>query len=548
VDTPRIGIGHRFFQSPALSKEVETRARPVVSLKPITDYTGPKIQNMQRSVWHYLTLGIPLLIDSLSVFFTNLLHRETVGQPLRVRFKYGRLPLDQAGQLIKFQQYNQTSHTPLNDAVRHRGLQKITSLTKRVSEAMACGNEVRVFKAQQKLATLRKLLEKNETSKAIRGNFNENDWKIVDKIEFDLAQEYLLELTDLFNTEWLASSGVQEHLKEEFGINYQESVIAETLALMIAYIEGIEGKVIFLPVYDKVTGKYNSVEFLIKSTVLGDSLPCYILENESSKVNPWMLVRGTQRYIGVSSSNKEYRQGGLESILADSLDPDCISRNVINKAVVTAPVVKLEGETLQKKSLTEIFSTWKEEGKTVNLSGHSLGGTIVNTLTVEFYDQINTAYSFSAAGVSNKTEKRWNKYKQQNPDQTHDKKIVNFDYEGDIVPSGGRKLIGTHLALKAILQIGPQGLANCHGKSHLNRDFEIQKIDTEKESNKFSRRFCENLRSIVGRCFHALLWLFGHKYIPDWWKNRNVYHQQAKAERKIRRTYPITRDCAQPRV
>lgn len=522
-----------FITPESASSQDEIPWRPIISVK--TDTNQKQIQNnRQRTTWHFLTLGIPLMIEALSVFWSGLIHRETVDLPLRVRFKFDRLPQDKIGQLIRFHQFNQISCRPLNKAAENKALALMTQLINRLEKAKNESNLQEQQECRGRLNSLRSVLEKQFTAKMSRSDFNEEDWAIADQIDYELAYDYFAELTDLFNTDWMSSSNLRRELKADLGIDYQESVMAENLALSLSYIEGLDGKTISLPVYDKTLGKFLSVAYTIKLTTIGDSLPCYILESTDPQINPWMIVRGTQPYIGVSVNNKEYRMGGLESLLADSIDPECISRNVINKALTCRPIVNQNGTFIQKESLSDIFRKWKQEGKQVKLSGHSLGGTLVNALTVEFYDQIKKSYAFSGAGVSIETAQRWEMLNQKHPALALDKKLINFDYEGDIIPAGGRRLIGTHLAIEPLVQLGPSGIYDCHVRSHLNHDFQIQKIDVKKETSKLVRVFCERLRIVTGKCFLLLLWFFSNKYMPDWWKNRNVYRERAAFERDIR--------------
>lgn len=512
----------------------EKKWRPIISVKG----NNQKIysiqnQNRKRTAWHFLTLGIPLLIESLSIFFSSLLHRETLELPVKVSFKKDRLPLDEVAQLVRFQQFNQVSSRPLNESARNKGLQLMLRLVNEIEEAQSNGDSLRVLECRIKLNALTVVLEKNENSRMTRNGLNESDWEIVDQIDFELIQDYFMELTSIFNTEWMSASGIHRELKRGYGINYLEAVVAESLALSFAYIEGLKDTTISLPVFDQQLGKFHLVPFNVKLTTVGDALPCYILEGEDPQMTPWIVVRGSQPCIGISSKNKEYRQGALESILTDALDPQCISGNVINKALISRPIIDNHGELLQTESLSDIFRKWHRQGKSVNLSGHSLGGTIVNALAVEFYDQINTAYAFSAAGVSHHNADRWIELNRLYPDLNLNAKLINFDYEGDIVPSGGRRLIGNHLAIE--VQGGGRGIYDTHLQHHLNQNFQIQKVDITKETHNLTRLFCERLRILVGRCFHLLLWLFGKEYVPDWWKNRKVYREGADFERAIRR-------------
>ena len=167
--------------------------------------------------------------------------------------------------------------------------------------------------------------------------------------------------------------------------------------------------------------------------------------------------------------------------------------------------------------------------KSVILAGHSLGGTFVNNIAIEFPDSFKTAYAFSAAGVSKLANRR---YQLLLPEQRAN--IINFDFEGDPIPSGGCCMIGRHFAIKAVSTIEPaHGFYETHVRSHLNRDFYMQEVDISKENSKFSRILCEGVRACIGRCLHFLLYACGKQYLPDWWNNRKIYKQRADLQRSL---------------
>lgn len=487
--------------------------------------------NQRRSFWHFLTLGIPQLIETLSIVFSGIVHRETQGHFYNVTFKAHRLFGQDAMNLHQFQNFNKFGRRPLKQAELNKILQCVNRLINKIDEAKAEGNDALVDQRMEELKPYQQILTKTHDSRITRNDFNENDWKVIDEISFELASEHFSNLSNLFNADWMVRSNLKE-MGAHFGFDYNEATVAESLSLALAYIEKLDGKEIRLPVFDKEAGKYIATAYKIKSAVLGDALPCYILESEKTDVPGWFIIRGTQTYTNISSEGKECRIGSLESMLADSLDPDCISRNVINKSLVKRQLVFENGSYVEKDSLSDIFRRWSEEGKRINLAGHSLGGTIANALTVEFPDQVRQAYSFSSPGVSNEMAQQWKEMIAAKPEMQS--RLLNFDYEGDIVPAGGKVLIGSHLAVQTLGEIGSNSLRDSHVRSRLNRDFQIRKVDTEAENKKFARGICEAIRIIVGTCFRFMLWTFSRQYMPDWWKNRNFYRESAALERHAR--------------
>lgn len=489
--------------------------------------------NQSRRAWHFLTLGIPSLFEMLSVFFSGIIHRRTVGASVRAAYKSQPLSSTEAGDLFRFQHFNKFSHNPLKMTEFAKITQCVNRLINQAGEAKKAGDHAELDRVKEQLKPYQAILEKVQGVKVTRKDFDESDWKVMDEICFELACDHFSNLMNIFNSGWMVHSGLQAEIRNRFNVDYNESVLAESLSLSLAYIENIDGKTIALPLFDQETNKYRSVEYAIKKTTIGDGLPCYVLESEDPAASPWYITRGTQVYTNLSESGRECRSGSFESILADSLDPECISRNVVNKSLVKRPIVFENGAWVQKESLSDIFMKWKNEGKKVNLAGHSLGGTIINALAVEFFDQIRTAYTFSAPGVSYETAKRWKEATKGNEAEANFK-LINYDYEGDIVPAGGKVLIGTHFAVESLNEWVPDGLHDSHVRSRLNRDFKMYKVDVKSENKKFVRGLCEGLRIITGLFFRVLLWCIDRKAMPDWWSNRKIYREYAAFEREIR--------------
>jgi len=492
--------------------------------EPPTDVVVNQSQT-ERTAWGFLTLGIPKLIEAFSIFLAGIVHREPQGGSMQVWFTAQHLSQDKYFRLTKFQKIDEQTSLAINPAERAKALQ----LMYRIIESDA-SSEVK----QELLKPFYDLLERNSRQLNGRNHFLESDWKAIDLIDFELMQDGLINLITIFNASWMGLATLQADMQKVFNVDYYEAVIAENLALHLAYIEDLDDKEISVPVMDKKTGQYRLASYVIRYTRIGDALPCYLLESEDRDARPWFIVRGTQPYTGLTKEGHELRVGSLESILADSFDHECISRKVINKALVRRPIVREDGHLVQKESLSDIFHRWREEGKQAKLCGHSLGGTIVNALTVEFYDQIEKTYSFSGAGVSKETAKRWDQLSASDKDKSYYSKLTNFDYEGDFIPSGGKRLIGNHYAMTSLVNERLNSLYDSHVLTHLNRDFEIQRVDISKENHKLSRHFMERVRIIVGKCFRFLLRLFSSKSIPDWWTHSKAYNIRASFERQIR--------------
>lgn len=373
-------------------------------------------------------------------------------------------------------------------------------------------------------AKISQLLEKVDEKHLTTFEYGVDDWAALDAIKFHLTQEHLELLTTLFNTSTLDK--ISDDMKQQFGIDYKEALIAEALAKSLAPLAGLDGKPISLPVKNS-SGSYCLAPYTIRLSPLGDALPCYILESTDPKASPWLVIRGTESHLGKTPEGKEIRMGSSESRIADYIDEKGISRDVLTKALVKRPCIESDGVKIERPSLLETFTEWKKHGKQVHMAGHSLGGYLVNDLTNRMFDQVKTAYAFSAPGVSIKQEKTWEaKIKDQaiktglTPDELS-RKLVNFDVEGDLVPGAGRKLIGLHVAVQQTNKWKANDPVHLHSWFNLNDSFTLQKIDTAKENQKLSRRISEKLRGSMSYYYRIK---YRHS-LPDWWINRKVYRQ-----------------------
>jgi hypothetical protein len=522
---------------PQMEMEVASTKQGVKVLSNQGDVAADK---KSRRIWQFLTLGIPRLIETFALFLDGVIHREKMGVALRFRFHHKDMFFSR-DEVVYFHEFNQPAQILLTKAEVRKVWQLIGDTINIKEKASAAEDTTPVRDCDALIQKLANLLQKNQTPKATRKDFNQEDWETLDIVDYELAREHFAHLVDIFNSTWYKSLCFQQEMQNHFGVDHNEAIVAESLALSLAYMEKVNGKKIDLPVKEAGKESYRKVEYTIKETRLGDNLPCYLLESDDRDAHPWMLIRGTQYYTGVTPEGKEYRTGSLESILADAIDPKGIARGVITKSIVHRPVVEENGHYVQKESLTDVFDRWRREGKKAILTGHSLGGYLVNNFAVRFYPCLEKAYAFSSAGVSRELYKKWNKILQREAALNNSsisilqRKIVNFDYEGDLVPALGDRLIGLHLAVGRLPTPEKKegGLYQTHVRGHLNHDFVIQQVDVHAENGKFVRLFFEMIRTIAGRCFRFFLNLFSQKHIPDWWKNRKVYREQVKFQKMI---------------
>jgi hypothetical protein len=314
--------------------------------------------------------------------------------------------------------------------------------------------------------------------KATRQDFDRTAWKALDTVNFALTQEHLETLCDLFNSPYH-----EETLQafEEHG-NWNEALVAETLAKALAYTEELSGKTIKIPVLS-ADNHYELKEFTIDLWHLGDELPCYVLSRENEQ--SWIIPRGTE-IATKKTEGIEHREGAMESILADC-DPKGIAHTVLENA--------------QKSGFLEVI--FKQTSDTVIIAGHSLGGLIANELTARFPDKVAHAYGFSAPGISKETYNSLADNLQT--------KITNFQTEGDLVPSAGRYCIGKNFAVSSE---APDAI-HAHLQHNLNRpSTRLTLIDNDKENEKLMRRVSEATRKTMGGAILKIRALFTNA--PIW--------------------------------
>lgn len=333
-----------------------------------------------------------------------------------------------------------------------------------------------------------KLVSAQNNPKATRDDFDRSTWQQLDTVNFALTQDHLQSLCDLFNSGYheQTTAAFQEHG------DWNESLIAETLAKALAYTEGLSGKTLQIPV--KKGEKYELTEYTIQKFALGQNLPCYVLTAEGEK--SWIVPRGTE-IATKKQEGVEHRQGSMESILADC-DPKGIASKVLEDAKKT-------------RQLEEIFY---HAGDNAVVAGHSLGGLLANELAARYPDKLAHSYGFSAPGISRST------FNSLTNDQKEllATKVTNFQTEGDLVPSAGHHYIGKNFAVSTQ---APDAI-HAHLQHNLNRPgVSLTVIDNRLESQKLMHKLSETTRKGVGGVALKITTLFS-KNRPSWTTATNL--------------------------
>ncbi len=338
-------------------------------------------------------------------------------------------------------------------------------------------------------AGLREIITLQGTQKATRQDFTPAVWKALDAINFELTQDHLTNLCDLFNGEYHSKvvSDCNKH-----GVDWNESLIAETFAKALAYTQDIDDKSIMVPVKNEGENVYELKEFHITKYTIGEELPCYVLKCPQQK--SWIIPRGTEIMRKKTEEGQELRQGAMESILAD-----CDAKGIGYRALGS------EGGKIQLENILN------NAGEDSIIAGHSLGGLLANEITARYSDRIAKCYGFSAPGISKGT------YKDLQPEQKifMEGKICNFQAEGDLVPSAGRYVIGKNFAVGS----ASTDAIHSHLQHNLNRPkVQLTLIDNKKESEKLMRKLSETTRMGVGGVVLKVTAIMGKA--PTWHGHR----------------------------
>lgn len=368
----------------------------------------------------------------------------------------------------------------------------------------------RMLKKRSKhIATVEGLITKCQSPKFQRKHFNGHELIVFDRATFELVKEWTPRMTDLFNSGRL--DGMAQEIQDKFGWDYCEALIAKMLAQTVAYNTRLHGRHLTLPVKN-AEGVYENREYTIRRYLLGEGLPTYVLEclDEEGRdiAKPWMVVRGTETSNVKTTEGKNARPAAFESLMADIMHEEGVAEGVLEANMQHGRVIKGKPQ----ESLMHLFSN-----RQFNLSGHSLGGNIVNQLAAHFYHNVSHAYGFSSPGVSNAIAKLW----EQNAKGDAAKKLFNLQTEGDMVPAAGKRLIGEHFAIDPLLKPHKADAIHHHVLFVLNKPFKICKIDKKAEEKQIGRIAMEftrvSLGTIAKKVMKKLKWS-----LPEWHVTRNI--------------------------
>ena len=337
------------------------------------------------------------------------------------------------------------------------------------------------------LEALEHLLEVGQRPGSTRNDLIRRDWNVLDQVNFLLTQEHLEHLCELFND---PISAVNQAGQEFTGFDLKEALIAEALAKGLAYIAGRDGTELAVPAL-QASGGWRMVSYCIELKVIGDAMPYYVLRARDAEVHPWIVFRGSEVILG-SDGHGEFRAGAMESLLTDTLDRDGV------------------GLRAYASSAQEVAQLMNEIDPPY-VTGHSLGGYFAQRLALEHPDRVHQVYAFSAPGVSRDEYRRYQEHQ-----EILEHKVVNFDRDGDIVPSAGPELMGTHYAIypdpaRPLPQSDP---IHDHIRHDLNKTFQVEKVDIQRERRALSRQISEKVRCQAGR-FLKHFALKGST-IPNW--------------------------------
>jgi hypothetical protein len=336
-----------------------------------------------------------------------------------------------------------------------------------------------------------------KTKKVLYADVDLDTRKELDEAKFEKIQNHFNHLEQ--NSIWEMTP------YKKAGIDYEHAHVAEVLSKVLAYLhpDVIKGKTLSIPVKNS-SDKLEMQEFTIKyEDMEGTKLPFLTLTPTNKDLEPWLIIRGTDaNVIGKSADGKE-KESSLQSVIADFIDPKGISNKPIDEALT---------------QFEEKISKLSENGKKVNLAGHSLGGEFVQYLAVKLSEKRNenlgVVYGFNSPGVSKKTQVE---YKNLKPKGNPIPKLINFNKVGDCIPGVGRKLIGTHYRIDDRRSASPD---MAHRVCDLNRAHTLQEVDVEKEEKKGIRRLMEGARkNLIGAALRGALKISNDLHPADWIKS-----------------------------
>ena len=332
------------------------------------------------------------------------------------------------------------------------------------------------------LDALKKAKQELLTEGKLYCDLSDNARGVLSSVNLDLVKEHLKDIADLANK--IESRPQLDHL----GIDYYETEIYDTLARGLAFIDKrllkplLEDSSLQVPI-KQVDGTFVLKPFHVErfnlsggeKTDMGSidhdkGHPIFFLKPVDQEDAPMIVARGTLLA-------DDGTDGAYVSVQADG------RKDLSMKWI------------MQNNELrTKMEDMVAENNKKFKVCGHSLGGNIAATLCVANPDLIDSAITISAAHVSKDVYNIWKKIPQKlRP------KIDNIFVEGDLIPSGGRRILGMAIGAKQIDNKNIHNPVDRHLKPFNNTKVQYYALDKEKEQKKIGRTLASTSVTFLGR-------------------------------------------------
>lgn len=236
--------------------------------------------------------------------FTGAFNRITVGSEVELKLPTHN-DKDTQQKIDAVTQFNVTPKDPLSP----KSLDK-----EQIAKAKELLNDLTKPLTPAQMNGLESLIKKEGIPRIF---WSEKDVKALDDVNFALIQDHFINLNEC----------LKDFPENMHGIDFQESLIAETLAKSLAYTQVRDGHTIKIPVRQE-NETFELKEFEIKSLKMGHALPCYSLTPKNDeKATAWLVVRGTENLIGKG------RKGAFESVAADFLSKTGLAETPTREAM-----------------------------------------------------------------------------------------------------------------------------------------------------------------------------------------------------------------------
>lgn len=343
-------------------------------------------------------------------------------------------------------------------------------------------------------------------------------------VNLRVTEEHLKNIGDLFNN---PTSTIGAYANE-VNYDYRSALIAEVLSKSLAYNDCLDGQQIDIPVR-MANNQMILVTYAISKGSLGDNLPYYVfkpVEREGASpthasreevqrfARAWIDIRGTEPLIW-----KTDKQARYEAFAADIIDP---------QGVTSLPVWQRfnELDTLIKE-LSQYDPVTGAVGKPIQVTGHSLGGTLAQSVGSIFNPFIDQTFAFNSPGVDSHTLRCY-----QNLSLERQNKLVVFHRRGDPLSSIGAYRVGRHFECHLTPEARESERFNTsdaglrHADVMLNASRTEHRVDSQRDERNLMRRGAEWLRN---NAFSPALHLFQSATgrTPTWYARRAELHSFA---------------------